>query len=90
MGGKARGGFLLGKRKGVIQIQAVPRHPFFIKEMARRKSICACPKPTHARTIIPAVLGKIIKRRGWLPFIHSTNARFLVRKPLDDVDTTNG
>ncbi|HCC06373.1 TPA: hypothetical protein DEP94_03390 [Candidatus Nomurabacteria bacterium] len=62
---KARGGFLLGKRKGVIQMQykVEPRHTKFFKEWRGANPICVCPTLPCAH-IIPAVLGKIIKRWG--------------------------
>ena len=51
---KARGGFLLGKRKGGIQIQMEPHHAKFFKEWRDAKSVCACPRPTQRAQIPPS------------------------------------
>jgi len=49
---------------------SVPRHSFYHKGDGEAQMFgCVCPAHPCAH-IIPAVLGDIIKRRGWLPLNH--------------------
>ena|SRR3989344_546250 len=67
MGGKGEGRLPFRKKEGRDSNTKGARHSVIFKEWRGAKSVCACPKPTHAHTSSPPFLRNSIKRRGWLP-----------------------
>src|SRR3989344_191600 len=67
MGSKGERRLPFKKRKGVIQIQMVPRHTTIKKEWRGANLYVLAPNPPMRARSSPPFLRNIIKRRGWLP-----------------------